>query len=239
MFGAYDRNGDYSYSLGAFPTIELIKNRPEDVVSVALSSRLRMTDELAAVLDRVAPLVVTDDRSVDRVSKKGNVFVAGKFRKRYVPFSGVSHVALVRPSDAGNLGTIMRTMLGFGIRNLAIVGPDPVDEYDPRTVRASMGAVFSLNIEKHPDFSSYEKAHGERRFMFMLGASASLSDVCPCEGPFALVFGNEATGLPGELADRGTPVVIRHSRDIDSLNLPQAAGIALYEFTKADFGGNG
>ncbi len=234
MFTAYDKNGDYSYALGAFPTIELIKNRPEDVISVAVSSKLKMTDELKTVFDSVADKVITDDKSIERVSKKGNVFIVGKFRKRYSGFSSESHVTLVKPSDAGNLGTIMRTMLGFGIKNLAIVGEDSVDEYDPKTVRASMGAVFSINIEKYPRFEEYEKTHKEKKYLFMLGADRTLADVNE-RGSFALVFGNEATGLPSELAVKGTAVVIRHSKDIDSLNLPQAVGIALYEFTKAKF----
>ena len=43
----------------------------------------------------------------------------------------------------------------------------------------------------------------------------------------------DLAGLPDEYARFCTPVVIRHSHDVDSLNLPMAAGIALYEFTKA------
>ena len=54
-------------------------------------------------------------------------------------------------------------------------------------------------------------------------------------GRYSLVFGNEATGLPEEFANTGTPVVIPHLKGIDSLNLPVAAGIAMYEATKACF----
>ena len=49
---------------------------------------------------------------------------------------------------------------------------------------------------------------------------------------YALIFGNEATGLPDEFANKGTSVLIRHEKTIDSLNLSMACGIALYEFTK-------
>lgn len=235
MFRAYDKGSDISYSLGAFPTVELIKKRPEDLLAVALDSRLRMTDELAEILAPLGDKVRTDDRGVARVAKKGNVFMVGAFRKRYASFSAVPHVALHRPSDAGNLGTIMRTMLGFGIKHLAVVG-DAADVYDPRTVRASMGAIFSLDVCTFPDFESYASAHDCPRLLFMLDErSMPLTSVRPPEEPYALVFGNEASGLPPELAERGTPVVIRHSRDIDSLNLPQAVAIGLYEMTKDKF----
>ena len=47
-----------------------------------------------------------------------------------------------------------------------------------------------------------------------------------------LIFGNEASGLPDSMLNVGDTVVIHHSKDIDSLNLPISVGIALYEFSK-------
>ena len=61
-----------------------------------------------------------------------------------------------------------------------------------------------------------------------------LHDVKP-QGKFSLIFGNEATGLPHEFSKIGKSVIIPHSDRIDSLNLPIAASIAMYEATKADF----
>ena len=46
--------------------------------------------------------------------------------------------------------------------------------------------------------------------------------------PFALIFGNEAAGLPAEYVDFCTPVKIPQSENIDSLSLPMAATIAMY-----------
>ena len=53
-----------------------------------------------------------------------------------------NHVVLVNPGDMGNMGTIIRTMLGFNYSNLAIIKPG-VDVFDPRVIRASMGALFN------------------------------------------------------------------------------------------------
>ena len=49
---------------------------------------------------------------------------------------------------------------------------------------------------------------------------------------FSLVFGNEAKGLDDSFLKEGTSVVIKHTNNIDSLNLPIAVGIAIYEFSK-------
>lgn len=47
------------------------------------------------------------------------------------------HVVLHNPSDVGNVGTILRSALGFGFRDVAIIRPG-VDPFDPRVLRASM-----------------------------------------------------------------------------------------------------
>lgn len=49
--------------------------------------------------------------------------------------------------------------------------------------------------------------------------------------PFSLVFGNEGSGLPVSFAAYGTPVRIRQSNEIDSLNLSIAASIGMYSFS--------
>lgn len=237
MFRTYDKDGDISYSIGAFPTVELIKKRKEDLVAVALASKLKMTDELAEILADVKDITTVDDRAIARVAKKGNVFMVGAFRKRYTVFGETAHVALVRPSDDGNLGTIMRTVLGFGLRDLAVIDRRSADVYDPKTVRASMGAVFSMNVSLYDSWEDYAAAHKEPKYLFMLRpCSRPITSVeKPDDGAYALVFGNEATGLPDEYAAYGTPVIIKHTDMIDSLNLPQAVAIGAYEFTKKNF----
>lgn len=59
--------------------------------------------------------------------------------------NNANHVVLVNPGILGNMGTIIRTMLGFNYTNLAIIRPG--DVFDPRVVRASMGALFNINFE--------------------------------------------------------------------------------------------
>lgn len=145
-----------------------------------------------------------------------------------------SHIVLVNPSNAGNMGTIMRSALGFGMNRMAIIRP-AVDAFDPKVVRASMGAIFSTEFVYFDSFDEYMKKYGDRElYPFMLDAKIKLHDVKP-QGKFSLIFGNEATGLPHEFSKIGKSVIIPHSDRIDSLNLPIAASIAMYEATKADF----
>ena len=230
----YKHDLDVSYALGATLTFELLAQRPDLVTRVFLSTATERSDAVERLLDvcrRYDVPVETNDKAFNILSPKGNCFVIGEFRKFAGTLSDASHIVLVNPSDAGNLGTILRTATGFGVTDVAIVRP-AVDVFDPKVIRASMGAVFHTEIEYFDAIEDYRARFPQRPlYAFMLKASTPLPEI-PFEKPCSLVFGNEATGLPDRFAEFCMPVIIKHSHAIDSLNLPMAAGIALYEFTK-------
>lgn len=230
----YKHECKYSYTLGATLTFELIKYQPQLVTRVFLKTSLNSSEGIEKIIDMCnknhIPIEVSD-KAFNILSTKGNCFIIGEFKKKLCRLKNRSHIVLVNPSDAGNLGTILRTAVGFGINDIAIIRP-AVDVYDPKTIRASMGAFFHLDIEYFDSMENYcERFPDNFRYAFMLTASTPISEVLIQE-PFSLFFGNEATGLPHQFAELCTSVVIKHSSDIDSLNLPIAAGIAMYEFTK-------
>ena len=141
------------------------------------------------------------------------------------------HLALHHPSDKGNLGTMLRTALGFGYRDIAIIRP-AADAFDPHVVRASMGAIFGLNVRYYDDFAAYRADFPQHMlYPFMLDASVPLDQaVAQKKTPFTLIMGNEGSGLPAEFAAMGQPVRIPHNHEIDSLNLSVAAAIGMYTF---------
>ena len=230
----YKHDLPVSYTLGATLTYEMIKCRPECVDRVYINSDTDTGSGIARVLEIASENgipVEKNDKAFNILSPKGNCYVIGEFRKFRAPLEKGNHIVLVNPSDAGNMGTIIRTATGFGIRNIAVVR-QAVDFFDPRTVRASMGAAFHVNVEYFDAIEDYIQRFPEnKRYAFMLTSSQPLTDVKQ-DAPYSLIFGNEATGLPDVYADICQSVRIVHSHDIDSLNLPMAAGIAMYEFTK-------
>jgi TrmH family RNA methyltransferase len=232
----YRKEDSVSYSLGITLTFELLKFKTEYVNRVFVHSAMKQGDTLDKLLKLCKDSdieVVYADKIFNVLSQKDNCYVIGEFRKFE---SGLdkdsSHIVLVNPSNAGNMGTIMR--LGFEMNRMAIIRP-AVDAFDPKVVRASMGAIFSTEFVYFDSFDEYMKKYGDRElYPFMLDAKIKLHDVKP-QGKFSLIFGNEATGLPHEFSKIGKSVIIPHSDRIDSLNLPIAASIAMYEATKADF----
>lgn len=231
----YKGKYDYSYTLGAFPTFELINYKPEWVREVYMHSSFTDSDKLKSICAEKGIRVFVNDKLISRLSDKENVYVIGIYNKASLPLDkDKSHLMLVNPGNMGNVGTIIRTAIGFGIHDLAIIAPG-VDIHNPKVVRGSMGALFHMNIEYFGSYSEYEKKYsgnGRECFSFMLTAKEQLNvNNCPKPELFTLIFGNEATGLPEEYADFTNPIIIPQSDEVDSLNLTIAAGIGMYMFT--------
>lgn len=232
---SYKKEMDYSYSFGAFPTFELVKARPESVIKVLVSPDYHEEggESLLSLCADKGVEVEQNGRLVTRLARKENCFVIGVFKKYVCKIDGKkSHIALVNPGNMGNMGTIIRTMLGFGIEDLALL-EGGVDIADPKVVRASMGAIFRIRYQRFDSMEEYLSQFGGRDiYTFMLNGETPLDKISRGSVPFSLVFGNEATGLSDKYHELGQSVVIRHSGDIDSLNLSIAAGMAIYEFTR-------
>ena len=129
------------------------------------------------------------------------------------------------------MGTILRTALGLGIEDVALIRPC-ADLFDPKTVRASMGALFRLRVKVYDRFDDYRAEFPDRKlYPFMLDASVPLQEAVKEKPPvWTLVFGNEGRGLPKEFAAMGQAVRIESNDRVDSLNLAIAAGIGIYGF---------
>ncbi|MBO2517247.1 MAG: TrmH family RNA methyltransferase [Clostridiales bacterium] len=231
----YKRSLDYSYAPGLFPCMEAVTKRPEWVRRVLVSSSAsgEGIEKLLRICEEKRIRVEQADKALVRISGKENCFAAAVFAKNQGILQSGRHVVLHNISDAGNLGTILRTALGFGYKDIAIIRP-AADCFDPHTVRASMGAIFSLRIREYDDFESYRADFPlQNLYPFMLQGSVPLDDAVKNKKiPYSIIMGNEGSGLPPSFARIGTPVRIRQSDEIDSLNLSVAAAVGMYEFSK-------
>ncbi|MBO5788721.1 MAG: TrmH family RNA methyltransferase [Clostridia bacterium] len=231
----YKKEEPLSYTLGASLTFQLLEQRPDLAREVVMHPRMEgETAEKAQTLCKKLGIPFSvSEKPFNILSPKENCFLIGSFEK-FSPALDTekNHVVLVSPSNAGNLGTILRSCLGFGYQDVAIIRP-AVDIFDPKTVRASMGALFGIRFAYFDTFAEYASAYGQERayYPFMLQTDMPLHKT-EFAARHALIFGNESSGLPAEFLELGKPVIIRHSQLIDSLNLPIAVSIALYEATK-------
>lgn len=230
----YKKSFEYSYTLGAFPTIELIKNEPEKVLQVIVSPELEDREIITDLCKQYRIPILESKKQIERLSDKENVYIIGAFRKFEKELSKTApHIVLVNPSNMGNLGTIIRTAIGFGIHDIALIEP-AADIYNPKVVRASMGALFHMNFHYFDSFEAYAALYGEHEFfLFMLDADKILvPGIYQGDKPFSLIFGNEATGLDERFHQYGTSVLIPQSSEVDSLNITVAVAVASYVFTE-------
>lgn len=132
-------------------------------------------------------------------------------------------VALWGVGDPGNVGTVLRGALAFGVASVAL-GPGCADPYSPKAVRASMGAVFAMPIARV----------AQMRELPAPTIALEARKGKPLSGPMAgtLVIGAERDGLPSEVV-----AACAHTAHIpiagDSLNAAMAATVGLYEMTRA------
>ncbi|KUO72206.1 MAG: rRNA methyltransferase [Desulfosporosinus sp. BRH_c37] len=136
--------------------------------------------------------------------------------------------------DPGNLGTILRTALALGVRYVCLT-PGTVDLYNPKVLRSTMGAIFSLVLL--PDRQSEEILGFCRDW----GLSILMGDIQGSSvyhtklsaGPLALVVGNEGNGpSPSFRIEDVQCVTIPMSQDVESLNVAIATGILLSEIVR-------
>lgn len=231
----YKREDSISYCFGGFPTYELLKNKSEVVKEILIHEKIEDNEQTSSILSLAKKhniKITKNGKLIEKLAQKGNVYIVGVFCKYEQKVDNSSNqVLLVNPSDMGNLGTIMRVMLGFGYTNLSIIKPC-IDIFDPKVIRASMGSIFSMNIELFDSIEDFELVNSNYQYPFMLKAKTNLQELATRQTPHTLIFGNEAHGLNDLYLNKGTPLLIKHSDKIDSLNLSMSVGIALYEFSK-------
>ena len=236
---AYKSELDYIYAPGVFPAIECLLHRPECARRVLVHSSARGregVDRLTELAGQAGVRVEEADRALSRISGKENCYAAAVFVKFSDPLDQERpHVVLHQPGDSGNVGTILRTALGFGVEDLALIRPC-ADPFDPRTVRASMGSLFQMRLRVYQTMEDYlTECPGRDLYPFMLDASVPLEEALrkPLRSRRSLIFGNEGRGLPPEFARLGQPVRIPSNDRVDSLNLGVAAAIGIYAFMTA------
>jgi TrmH family RNA methyltransferase len=150
------------------------------------------------------------------------------------PADGV-FVVVDRPASPGNLGTIIRTADALGAAGLLTTGHG-AHLYDPRTIRASVGSVFTLpvvpvagNEELHEWVAAWRTEAGVTVYATDEAGDVAVRPGVELTRPALLLLGSERTGLARslrELAD--VTLAIPMVGSASSLNVAVAHGIVLH-----------
>jgi TrmH family RNA methyltransferase len=155
-------------------------------------------------------------------------------------------VVFDRPSDYGNLGTLIRSANAFGVDGIIIIGHG-IDVYESKVIRSSLGSVFSTKVV---DVDSMDALKGfievqkgiqreiqkSENSLQITGTDSagedSLADVT-IKKPVMLIVGNEAKGMSVKLKALCDRVIrIPMGGAVNSLNVSCAASILMWEIYK-------
>tara|TARA_B100000900_G_scaffold70014_1_gene55323 strand:- start:478 stop:1224 length:747 start_codon:yes stop_codon:yes gene_type:complete len=133
-------------------------------------------------------------------------------------------IYLDKISDPGNMGTLIRSCEWFGIKNIAL-SPKCADPYNPKSIRAAMGAHFGVTIHTNTNLGIFKKTHR------IIAADLKGENASTYEFPnkCVLVLGSEAHGISKKNLDYiEDSIFINKLGSGNSLNVSTAGSILIY-----------
>ncbi|AZO95133.1 hypothetical protein D7D81_11370 [Halocella sp. SP3-1] len=134
--------------------------------------------------------------------------------------------------DHGNIGTIIRSGMAYGIKDY-LTTSDDLDPYMPKTIDASRGTNFKVFFRRHShpqEAVSYLKEKGYQIIATSPHGKSLQSTIKLDKKPVALVVGNETSGVSDEVLKAADHIVqIPMYTGVESLNVGVATGISIYE----------
>lgn len=133
-------------------------------------------------------------------------------------------------SDPGNLGTIIRTADAAGLGGV-LLSEGCADLYSPKTVRASMGSFFNIDVVYPMQYSELFKLKNDG-FKLYCGALEDDSidyTLADFKSPAVIVVGNEANGVCRDILEECEHIIIPIYGSAESLNVGVAAALLMYE----------
>jgi TrmH family RNA methyltransferase len=212
--------------------------------SGAVEGRPHVKDLLASCQDPEIKIGRVNDKILESITHRDNAqSVVGIFYQQFSILEEIAAedliVALERPKDPGNLGTIIRTLDSVGGKSIILL-EDACDPFSVEAVRSTMGSLFSVKIVKSPikEFLNWEKQND----FTLVGTSLKAHDLHTKTNMgmrTILLMGNEQSGIDDDLADSCDELIkLPMKGRADSLNLAIATGISLYEiWRQRDFNG--
>ena len=147
--------------------------------------------------------------------------------KPYKHLPGENILVLDNISDPGNMGTIIRTAVATGIKNIFVI--NCADTYSPKVVRSTCGGIFDVNIyptDAEEITKLCEKNNIRMLVADMYGENIFTAHLPECD--YAVVVGNEGHGVCQELKQNGYLIKLPMKENMESLNASVSASVIMY-----------
>ncbi len=142
-------------------------------------------------------------------------------------------VVLDGVQDPGNLGTILRTVDSVNLKQI-ILSQGCADQYNPKVVRSTMGAIFRLNIIETKNIIETLKEIRKNKYKIMATSLETNESIYTVDyNKKAIIIGNEANGVSKEVLEMANEKIkIPMLGKTESLNAAVATGVILYEYVR-------
>ena len=141
---------------------------------------------------------------------------------------GEKIVLLDNVQDPGNVGTIIRNCVAFGI-DTVVISKDSANPYTPKVLRSAVGMIYNINIIMD-NLNNIINKLKEKQIPIIatsLNATDSINEID--KNKFAIIFGNEGSGVKQEILDTcDKKIKIKMSDKCESLNVAISNAIVLY-----------
>lgn len=154
-----------------------------------------------------------------------------KIPARVESISPGRHIILEGIQDPGNTGTVIRTASAFMLDSVILTGAS-ADPYNPKTVRATMGAIFRMNILQLTLPELLKKLKDAKIPLYATGLGEGFKPINKIENEksIAVAIGNEGQGLSAELRNSADKLItIPMNPACESLNAAVAASVIMWE----------
>ena len=216
------RNKEEKYLIEGFHLVE-------EAYNAGILIQIISTEEIEKY-ENIEKILVNDKIIEKLASTKNpqNIIGICSFKKNNYQI-GNKILLLDNINDPGNMGTLIRTSLGFDIDTI-IVSQDCVDIYNEKTIRSSQGSIFHVNIFKSNLINEINKIKekGIKVVGTSLQSSIPLKRVSNLD-KYAIILGNEANGVKKELQElTDLNIKIEINERLESLNVAIAGAIVMY-----------
>ena len=146
---------------------------------------------------------------------------------------GDRFILLDNLQDPGNLGTIIRSALGFKIDQI-IMSPTCCDCYNEKVVRSTQGGIFKVGLVKQDLLSAISELKNLGVTILGTSLTGEVFDKLPKLNKYAIILGNEANGVSSVVQEASDyNILIKTESALESLNVGVAGSIMMYEMYKS------
>jgi len=183
-----------------------------------------------------ADLIEVNEAVLSKISDtKTNPKVVAVAEQLHEDFSKIKDakkvILLEGIKDAGNLGTIIRTAVGFGADAVVLYG-DTIDLYNPKCVRSAVGNLWKIPVFSIDSIDILKEYFGDFDRIATLpnGKNTVMLKDYNKQDKTLVMFGSEADGLSDKLIKYATTnLKIEMSEKVESLNLSVSAAVVMHK----------